>query len=101
MTDVIQTRQGFVILKLTEHQAAGVPPLEQIRMQIQDIIYGQRIQPALRTYLTKLREDAYVDVHQGYTDTGASASAGKPIYTTIARPAADKSKKKKKKGKST
>jgi peptidyl-prolyl cis-trans isomerase SurA len=97
MTDVVHTRQGFVILKLTEHQQAGLPPLDQMHSQIQEMIYVQRVQPALRTYLTKLREDAYVDVRQGYIDTGASPNAAKPIYITVARPSAADAKGKKKK----
>ena len=42
----------------------------------------QAMQPALRDYLTKLREDAYIDIKPGYVDTGASPNETKPIYTT-------------------
>ncbi len=97
MTDVIRTKQGFVILKVTEYQPAGVPPLDKIRTHIQDLIYMQRVQPALRTYLTKLRDEAYVDVRQGYVDTGASPNASKPIYTTTASASTPSAKTKKKK----
>ena len=33
----------------------------------------QQMQPALRAYLTKLREEAYIDIKPGFVDTGASA----------------------------
>ena len=33
VSDVIRTKQGFVILKVTEHQQAGVPPLQRDRSQ--------------------------------------------------------------------
>ena len=62
VSDVIRTKQGFVILKVTEHQQAGVPPLSQIEGRVQDAIYMQKLQPALRAYLQKLREDAYIDI---------------------------------------
>jgi len=84
LSDVIHTKQGFVVLKVTDHQDAGVPPMNSILPQLSDMIYMQRVQPALRTYLTKLREDAFVDVRQGYTDSGASPNSSKPIYTTAA-----------------
>ena len=29
VSDVIRTKQGFVILKVTEHHNAGVPPLKR------------------------------------------------------------------------
>ena len=62
VSDVIRTKQGFVILKVTEHQQAGVPPLSQIEGRVQDAIYMQKLQPALRAYLQKLREDAYIKI---------------------------------------
>ncbi len=36
----------------------------------------------MRDYLTKLREEAYIDIKPGYIDTGASPNETKPIYTT-------------------
>ena len=56
------------------------------------------MQPALREYLTKLREDAYIDIKPGYIDTGASPNETKPIYTTAATQDTSKPKKKKKLG---
>ena len=53
---------------------------------------------ALRDYLTKLREDAYIDIKPGYIDTGASPNETKPVYTTAAEENAKKLKKKKKLG---
>lgn len=95
VTKPIRTKQGFVILKVTEHQQAGVPAEKDVEGKIQDAIYLQKLQPALRAYLTKLREDAYIDIKPGYTDTGASPNETKPIYTTASAEHAKKHKKKK------
>ena len=99
-TKPIRTNQGFVILKVTEHQTAGVPPLKEVETQIQEQIYVTKMQPALRDYLTKLREEAYIDIKAGYLDTGASPNETKPIYTTAASAdnSTNKEKKKKKLG---
>ncbi len=95
-TEPIRTNQGFVILKVTEHQVAGVPPLKEVEGRIQEQLYMTKMQPALRDYLTKLRENAYIDIKAGYIDTGASPNETKPIYTTAAsNSAATKQKKKK------
>ena len=51
VSDVIRTRQGFVILKVTLHHEAGVPTLSEVEGRVQDAIYMQRLQPALREYL--------------------------------------------------
>jgi peptidyl-prolyl cis-trans isomerase SurA len=97
VSEVIRTKQGFVILKVTEHQQAGVPPLSEIEPKVQDAIYMQKLQPALRAYLLKLREEAYVVPSPGYVDTGASPNQTVPIETTSKDAGAKELKKKKKK----
>src|SRR5271167_4381400 len=82
--DVVRTKQGFLILKVTEHEQAGVPPLKDVEGQIGDTLYYQKLQPALRDYLTKLREDAYIYIRPGYVDTGASPNQTQPVFTTAA-----------------
>lgn len=90
VTAPIRTRQGFVILKVTEHQQAGVPPLKDIEPQIQEGMYFQQMQPRLREYLTKLREEAYIDIKPGFIDSGASPHQTKPVFSAYAPPAPKK-----------
>jgi peptidyl-prolyl cis-trans isomerase SurA len=85
-TEPIRTRQGFIILKVSDHIEAGIPPLDRIREQIGEQLYSQKVQPALREYLTKLREQAYIDIKPGYTDTGASPNQTKLVYTSDTGP---------------
>jgi peptidyl-prolyl cis-trans isomerase SurA len=79
-TAPIRTRQGYVILKVTEHVQAGVQPFSAVEDQVQQAMYEEAIQPALRTYLTKLRENAYIDIAPGFVDTGASPKQTKPVF---------------------
>lgn len=97
MTDVIRTKQGFIILKLTEYHPAGLVPLKEAEPQIQEALYVERIQPALRAYLTKLREEAFIDIKPGYVDSGASPNQTKPIMTAAVADSGATAKKKKKK----
>jgi len=96
-TEPIRTNQGWVILKVTEHQSEGIPTLKEVEPQIQERLYMSKMQPALREYLTKLRENAYIDIKPPYVDSGASPNETQPIYTTAS--AADDAKKAKKKKK--
>jgi peptidyl-prolyl cis-trans isomerase SurA len=50
---------------------AGIPTLKEAEPRIQDALYMQKLQPALRAYLTTLREQAYIDY--------------KPVISTRAR----------------
>jgi len=98
VSNVIRTRQGYVILKVVEHHEAGVPPFSQIEARIQDAVYMQKLQPALRDYLTRLREEAFIDIKPGYVDTSASPNETRPVETTTADAKAKPLKKKKKLG---
>jgi len=99
VTDVIRAKQGYVILKVTGHQMAGIPPMKDVEPKIQDALYYQKLQPALRAYLTKLREDAYIDYREGYVDSGASPNQTKPIETAAPKASEGKKLNKKKKKK--
>ena len=96
VTDVIRTKQGYVILKVTEHQMAGIPTMKEVEPRIQDALYMEKLQPALRAYLKTLREQAYIDYKPGYVDTGASANQTRPVETAT-KEADEKALKKKKK----
>ena len=98
VTDVVRTKQGYVILQTTEHQMAGIPTLKEVEPRIQDALYMQKLQPALRAFLTTLREEAFIDIKAGYIDSGASAKQTKPVETTAKETNAKKLKKKKKLG---
>jgi peptidyl-prolyl cis-trans isomerase SurA len=93
-TQPIRTKQGFVILKVTEHTPGGVPPLKDVEPQVEDALYSQKMAPALRQYLTRLREDAYVEIKQGYEDSAATANETKPTttYSAYAPPTGKKKK---------
>jgi len=82
VTDVIRTRQGYVILKVVEHQQGGIPAYKDVENRVMEALYYEKLQPALRTYLTKLREEAFIDIKPGFVDTGASPNQTKPVYTT-------------------
>jgi peptidyl-prolyl cis-trans isomerase SurA len=97
VTDVIRTKQGYVILKVTDHEMAGIPPMKDVSAKIMDALYYEKLQPALRAYLTKLREEAYIKVADGYVDSGHSANETQPVETTAAKQTDAKNLKKKKK----
>ena len=95
ITNVIHTKQGYVILKVVEHQEAGIPPMKDVKDKIDNALYYQKLQPALRAYLTKLREEAYIFTKPGYVDSGASPNQTMPVETAAAKESDAKKLKKK------
>jgi len=71
-TEPIRARQGWLILEVTAHQQAGVAPLDEVQNEIQEKIGYTKMEPALREYLSELRDQAYIDVRPGYVDSGAT-----------------------------
>ena len=71
--------------------------MKVVEPEIQNAIYYQKLQPALRDYMTKLREEAFIDIKPGFVDTGASPNQTKPVVTTAAEDSAAREKLKKKK----
>jgi peptidyl-prolyl cis-trans isomerase SurA len=69
-TDPIQTKSGYMILKLQERFSPGIPPFEEVESRVNEVLYNQRMEPKLREYLTGLRKDSYVFLAPGYIDTG-------------------------------
>ncbi len=92
-TQPVRTRQGFVILKVSQHDLAGTAPMKDVEPQIQEAIYMQQMQPKLREYLTKLRTEAYVDIQPGFVDSGATSTESRLINTAYAPPPVKKKKK--------
>ena len=89
-TDVIQTKQGFLILQMLEHYDEGEQPLQKVEPEIMDKLYGERMEPALRNYLKTLREQSYVIVKPGYVDAAGVPSS--QIEEVSATPEQDKKK---------
>jgi peptidyl-prolyl cis-trans isomerase SurA len=73
ITEVMRTQTGFLILRVDQRYEAGLQPVEKVSNEIQNRLYYEKMRPALREYLTKLREESYVLVKPGYHDSSAVA----------------------------
>jgi peptidyl-prolyl cis-trans isomerase SurA len=92
VTEPIQTRQGYVILKVVKHTPGGVPDYKDVETQVMDNFYMVRMEPVMREYLSTMREQAYIDVKPGFTDSGATARETPLIYSAYTPPAPKKKK---------
>jgi peptidyl-prolyl cis-trans isomerase SurA len=72
VTDPIKIENGFLILKVEDHQKEGQAELGEVENEIMDKLYAPRMQPAVREFLTKLRQDAFLEIKAGWLDTGAA-----------------------------
>jgi len=91
LTDVIETKQSYLILQLLEHYDEGQQSLAKVKNEISDKIYNERLEPALRAYLKTLREESYVIIKPGYQDI--AGGGGSEIQEVSATPEVNKQKK--------
>ena len=69
-SNTIQTKYGYVILKVLERYSPGVPKFEEVEQRVDEVLYNQKMEPRLREYLTQLRKESYIYRAPGYFDTG-------------------------------
>lgn len=71
ITSLMPTPRGWLMLRVVERYREGLAELEEVEGEIRNILMQPRFQPAVRNFLAGLREDAYIEIRPGYTDTNA------------------------------
>lgn len=72
VTPPIKIATGYEVFKVEDHTKAGLAPLVDVRSEIENALYGPKMQPKIREYLTQLRTQAFLQIKPGFLDTGAS-----------------------------
>jgi hypothetical protein len=74
VTDPIKLNNppGFLILKVEEHFEAGQASFEEVQEDIHEVLVRPRLEPKVREYLMQLRQQAYLQIKDGYVDSGAA-----------------------------
>jgi parvulin-like peptidyl-prolyl isomerase len=80
ISDILVRPEGFIILKVLDKHEGGALSFELAQNEIYQQIIAKRLPGKVRDYLDKQRLDGYVDVKQGYVDTGA---VKKPEVTPV------------------
>src|SRR5215813_5354371 len=92
LTDVLETKQGFLVMQVLEHYDEGEQSFEKVRNEIMDQLYNQKLAPAVREYLKTLREQSYVVIKPGYAELAGGGNS--EIQEVNATPEATKAAKK-------
>ncbi len=72
ITDPLKQPNGFEILKIEEHYQPGLQPFEAVENEVMEKLMYPKMEPAVRQYLTKLRQDAFLEIRPGWIDSGAA-----------------------------
>jgi parvulin-like peptidyl-prolyl isomerase len=72
ITEPFKRPQGFLILKVEDRFAAGLASYDEVQEEIQNRLVQPKMEPKVRELLTRLREQAFLEIKEGYTDSGAA-----------------------------
>jgi peptidyl-prolyl cis-trans isomerase SurA len=95
LTEVIETKQGYLIFQVLEHYDEGEQGFDKVKSEIMDRLYNEKLEPAVREYLKTLREQSYVVIKPGYAELAGGGNS--EIQEVNATPEASKAKKGRKK----
>lgn len=72
ITEPMKLGNALAIFRVEEIHKAGQATLEEVEQEVMERLYTPRMQPAIREYLTRLRVDAFLEIKDGYIDSGAA-----------------------------
>jgi len=65
MSDVVKTKFGYHVIKVTEKTPESVTPFEDVKDKIKEQLKGGKTQEEIKMYVDKLRENAKVETFLG------------------------------------
>jgi parvulin-like peptidyl-prolyl isomerase len=72
VTDPIKVPNGFLILRIEERYEKGLATYEEVENEINERMVMPQMNAKVRTYLTRLRQEAFLEIKPGYVDSGAA-----------------------------
>lgn len=78
VSDVVETRFGYHIIKVTDHQDAQKVPLEEAKQSIIERLVAQKKQQVVREYLQELKDKATIVYADGFAPTAVRPAPTAP-----------------------
>ena len=84
ISDVIETSEGFHIMRLEDKTPKQFRPYEQVRNEIQSLVFQQKSEDVFQTWLANLKNKAYIEIkfESALSRQPTSAHAPRPLPTS-------------------
>ena len=73
ITELMEVPNGYLLLKVDDRFREGQAELKDVEDEVRNRLTGPKWDPAVRKYLTSLREEAYIEIRPGYVDSAPVA----------------------------
>ena len=84
ISDVIETSEGFHIMRLEDKTPKQFRPYEQVRNEIQALVFQQKSEDVFQTWLANLKNKAYIEIkfESALSRQPTNAHAPRPLPTS-------------------
>jgi peptidyl-prolyl cis-trans isomerase SurA len=73
VSEVLELPDAYIVLRLVDRHAGGIMQFELALGEIQNYLITVQGESKVREYLSELREAAFIDIKDGYVDSGVIA----------------------------
>ena len=81
ITGIVEFNDAFEIFKVTDKHDGGILSFELAQRSVENALMERVAPPKIREFLTRLREDGFVEVKEGFHDEGAIPKKAKSVAT--------------------
>jgi peptidyl-prolyl cis-trans isomerase SurA len=71
VTEPIRVPTHFIVMRIEDRYEAGQASFEDVKAEVEDRLRRPRMEPKIREYLGRLRMQAFLEIKDGYVDSGA------------------------------
>jgi len=84
ISDMIETSEGFHIVRLEDKKPKQFRPFEQVRNEIQGLVFQQKSEDVFQAWLTELKNKAYIEIkfESALSRPSTTAPAPRPSPTS-------------------
>lgn len=86
ISDVIESPEGFHIVRLEDKKPKQFRPYEEVRQEIQALVFQQKSEDMFQAWLADLKNKAYIEIKFDNAPSGHSTSALAPHPSPTSKP---------------
>ena len=85
ISDVIETSDGFQVVRLEDKKPKQFRPYEEVRMEIQGLVFQQKSEDVFQAWLADLKNKAYIEIKFEAAPSGPPTTGPAPRPSTTSK----------------
>ena len=85
ISDVIETSEGFQVVRLEDKKPKQFRPYEEVRIEIQGLVFQQKSEDVFQAWLADLKNKAYIEIKFEAAPSGPTTTGPAPRPSTTSK----------------